>query len=125
MRKNALHHQGSAQFILGFKEEILILVKNKIAVSNPQSPPRFLGQKNQNFGNSISENDHFNKFSVVSFDFSLVSDTVFFSGFFIGELAFFYWRTRIFLLENSRIFSASVRQATEKQASPGKKSLGI
>ena len=37
----------------------------------------------------------------------------------------FYWRTRIFLLENSRIFSASVRQATEKQASPGKKSLGI
>ena len=48
VRKN----QKVRQFILGFKEEILILVKIKIAVSNPQSPTRFLGEKNQNFGKS-------------------------------------------------------------------------
>ena len=65
---------------------------NEICHADSQSPPRFFGQKNRNFGNSISENDHFKKFSVVSFDFSLVSDTDFFSGFFIGELGFFYWR---------------------------------
>ena len=44
--------QKVRQFILGFKEEILILVKIKIAVSNSQSPTRFLGKKNQNFGKS-------------------------------------------------------------------------
>ena len=65
---------------------------NEICHADSQSPPRFFGQKNRNFGNFISENDHFKKFSVVSFDFLLVVTTVFFSGFFIGELGFFYWR---------------------------------
>ena len=65
---------------------------NEICHADSQSPPRFFGEKYRNFGNSISRNDHFSKFSVVSFDFSLVSETDFFSGFFIGELGFFYWR---------------------------------
>ena len=65
---------------------------NEICHADSQSPPRFFGQKNRNFGNSISENDHFKKFSVVSFDFWLVVTTDFFSRFFIGELGFFYWR---------------------------------
>ena len=129
---SVLDHKGKTRF---FRERNL--------PRGFSEPPRFFGEKTRNFGNFISRNDHFSKFSVVSFDFSLGAAPDFFPGFlpflkvqrsilrlfardgprFFSPI--FYWRTRIFLLENSRIFSASVRQATEKQASPGKKSLGI